>query len=403
MHSAMFDSARVRGALRCYDAIDRVEDRAVVFLARSSLWVKSERSRRRQRLCFHFFFNTSPSSGNKLRARSREKKPVELNQTALLVGDIYSDLRVDLAMTGAINVRFFFGPFYKRVARGAFSLTLTCRTILPLSFGGDFQCIHVYPSSWARARLEFVQWSSWRRSFPKMLWRTSPKQSRDNRQQQVTVFRAKMRAVIRFNSRRNWVIARPWRGETTALLFFVVHLSDLRVRSHRSHCLSQAFFFLAPRGTKRKEFPAVWLTAQRMRRVLTPRTRAESNIAQCIDASLPPPLFFFIPLPPNCTKTCRNKLRIFFLFVSFHSANCLSLGDLVQRCLGQPVDVLAPWPSAAVIPRPRRLSTAVHFQSVERRVQRNLEGLANVRFDTDELPGCRAATLTFFIFYFFLF
>ena len=33
---------------------------------------------------------------------------MELNQTALLVGDIYTDLRVDLAMTGAINVRFFF-------------------------------------------------------------------------------------------------------------------------------------------------------------------------------------------------------------------------------------------------------------------------------------------------------
>ena len=55
MHSAMFDSARVRGALRCYDTIDRVEDRAVVFLARSSLWVKSERSRKRQRLCSFIF------------------------------------------------------------------------------------------------------------------------------------------------------------------------------------------------------------------------------------------------------------------------------------------------------------------------------------------------------------
>ena len=50
---------------------------------------------------------------------------------------------------------------------------------------------------------------------------------------------------------------------------------------------------------------------------------------------------------------------------------------------------------------PRRRSTAVHFQSVERRVQRNLEGLANVRFDPDELQGCRAATLTFFFFFFF--
>ena len=58
---------------------------------------------------FHCFFYTSPSSGKNLRACSREKKLVELNQTALLVGDIYSDLRVDLAMTGF----FLFGPFYK--------------------------------------------------------------------------------------------------------------------------------------------------------------------------------------------------------------------------------------------------------------------------------------------------
>ena len=29
-----------------------------------------------------------------------------------------------------------------------------------------------------------------------------------------------------------------------------------------------------------------------MRGVLTPRTRAESNIAECIDASLPPPFFY---------------------------------------------------------------------------------------------------------------
>ena len=56
VHSAMFDSARVRGALRCYDAIDRGEDRAVVFLARSSLWVKSERSRRRRVYVLSFIF-----------------------------------------------------------------------------------------------------------------------------------------------------------------------------------------------------------------------------------------------------------------------------------------------------------------------------------------------------------
>ena len=175
MHSVMFDSAQVRGALRCYIAIDRVEDRAVVFLAKSSLWVKSERSWRRQRLCSFIFFNTSLSSGKNLRARSHEKKRVELNQTALLVGDIFSHLgrpRNDGRHQGLV---FFFGPFYKRVARGAFSLTFTCRTILPLSFGSDFQCIHVHPSS--RARLELVQWSSPRRSFAKMLWRTSLKQS----------------------------------------------------------------------------------------------------------------------------------------------------------------------------------------------------------------------------------
>ena len=83
-----------------------------------------------------------------------------------------------------------------------------------------------------------------------------------------------------------------------------------------------------------------------------------------------------------------------FFFVSFYSASCLTLGVLVQRCLGQPVDLLAPWPSAAVIPR--QLSTAVHFQSVERRVQRNLlEGLANVRLD--ELTVVRRHWLFFFV------
>ena len=107
MHSAMFDLAWVRGALRCHDTIDRVEDRAVVLLARSSLSEVRTISKKTAFMFFHFFFNTSPSSGKNLRARSREKKRVELNQTALLVGDIYTDLRADLAMTGAINVRFY--------------------------------------------------------------------------------------------------------------------------------------------------------------------------------------------------------------------------------------------------------------------------------------------------------
>ena len=196
-------------------------------------------------------------------------------------------------MTGAINVRFFFfGSFCKRVVRGAFSLTLTCRTILPLSFGGKFQCIHVYPSS--SARLEFVQWSSSRHSFVKMLWRTSPKQ--------VTVFRANMRAVIRFNCKRNWFIARPWRGEKTALLlFFVVHLFDLRVRSHHSHCLSHAFFFFGAKSYQ-ENFPAVWLTAKHMRGVWTPRSRSWVKHRRKHRSSLPPPPFFLYSTTPYIVR-----------------------------------------------------------------------------------------------------
>ena len=154
---------------------------------------------------------------------------------------------------------FFFGPFYKRVARGAFSLTLTCRTILPLSFGGDFQCIHLYPSSWAR--LEFVQWSSSRRSFAKMLWRTSPKQSRDNRRQQVTVFRAKMRRPS--DSIAEETDSSPDPEEERQQ--HSCSLLSISLTSEFAHtALSQLFFFGAKRF-KRKEFPAVWLTAQRMR------------------------------------------------------------------------------------------------------------------------------------------
>ena len=78
-------------------------------------------------------------------------------------------------------------------------------------------------------------------------------------------------------------------------------------------------------------------------------------------------------------------------FSSFYSASCLSLGDLVPR-LGQPVDLLAPWPSAAVIPR--RRSTAVHFNLSNAESRGTWKGWrCNVRLV--ELPGCRAATLTF--------
>ena len=101
----------------------------------------------------------------------------------------------------------------------------------------------------------------------------------------------------------------------------------------------------------------------------------------------------------KCSLTAPRRAGTsfgFFFFVSFYSASCLSLGDLVQRCLGQLVDLLAPWPSAAVIPR--RRSTAVHFQSVERRGQRNLEGLANVRLD-----ACQAVVRRHWLFFFFFF
>ena len=192
---------------------------------------------------------------------------------------------------------FSLDPFYKRVARGAFSLTLTCRTILPLSLWRWF--FNVSTCIQAREH-DSNLCNGHRQDVPSRRCCGEHRGSsrRDNRRQQVTVFRAKMRAVIRFNSRRNWFIARPWKGETTALLlFFVVHLSDRRVRSHHFTVSVKPFFFWRQENTKRKEFPAVWLTAQRMRGVLTPRTRAESNIAECVDASLPPPFFFYSTTP----------------------------------------------------------------------------------------------------------
>ena len=49
---------------------------------------------------------------------------------------------------------------------------------------------------------------------------------------------------------------------------------------------------------------------QRMRRISTPRTRAESDFAECSDASLPPP-FFFIPLPPSRANDGSTSAAIF--------------------------------------------------------------------------------------------
>ena len=52
----MFDSARVRGVFRCYDAIDRVVEWAITFLVKSSLRVKAEQSKKRQRFCSFVLF-----------------------------------------------------------------------------------------------------------------------------------------------------------------------------------------------------------------------------------------------------------------------------------------------------------------------------------------------------------
>ena len=66
---------------------------------------------------------------------------------------------------------------------------------------------------------------------------------------------------------------------------------------------------------------------QRMRRISTPRTRAESDFAECSDASLPPPFFLFhYPLvapthdhDPDCrlpSMQCAVKLEQ--VAVKFH-------------------------------------------------------------------------------------
>ena len=128
------------------------------------------------------------------------------------------------------------------------------------------------------------------------------------------------------------------------------------------------------------------------------KARDERNTATVIEACLLTTRSKMFWQHLKCSSTAPRRAGTssgFFFLVSFSSASCLSLGDLVQRCLGQPVDLLAPWPSAAVIPR-RPSTSAVHFQSVERRVQRNLEGLANVRLD--ELTVVRRHWLFFFFF-----
>ena len=134
-------------------------------------------------------------------------------------------------------------------------------------------------------------------SFKKMLRRTSPMQSCDNRRHQVTLFRAKMRVAIPFNGRRKRFIARTLgrREEATALrdpaLLCCLSLWPLLTTPSRVF-----FFFFFLRQELQREFPAVSLPAQRMRGTLTPRTRAESNIAECSDAPWPPFFLFHYSL-----------------------------------------------------------------------------------------------------------
>ena len=105
----------------------------------------------------------------------------------------------------------------------------------------------------------------------------------------------------------------------------------------------------------------------------------------------------------KCSLTAPRRAGAsfgFFLFVSFHSASSPSLGDLVQRCLGQPVDVLAPWPSAAVIPQ----SPTVDCCSFSICRMQSPEELGRVgeRSLLSGWTGWRAATLTFFLFFLML-
>ena len=96
----------------------------------------------------------------------------------------------------------------------------------------------------------------------------------------------------------------------------------------------------------------------------------------------------------KCSLTApRSAGTSFGFFVSFYSASCLSLGD--STALSGPASRLASAMTFSGCDTSPTVDCSVLFQSVERRVHRNLEGLANVRLD--ELPGCLAATLTFFL------
>ena len=110
-------------------------------------------------------------------------------------------------------------------------------------------------------------------------------------------------------------------------------------------------------------------------------------------------------VPTKCSLTAPRRagtsFGFFFLFVSFHSASCLSLGDSVQRCLGEPVDVLAPWPSGF-----SRCDTSLTVDCCSFSICRTQSaeelgrvGECSLRSGwTARLSYARAATLTIFFF-----
>ena len=158
LHSAMFDSARVRGVLRCHDAIDRVEERVAAFLARSSLWVKAERSRRRQHFLFVHFSIPVP-------VQVRMHEPVHVGRNEWNKIKLPCQLVTFTAIFGhTLHWRatstsgFFHWTLLQKDSERCVLIDFDLQNYssLSLSFGGDFpESIHVCPSSWAR--LEFAQ------------------------------------------------------------------------------------------------------------------------------------------------------------------------------------------------------------------------------------------------------
>ena len=115
LHSVMIDSARVRGVLCCYDAIDRVVEWVITFLVKSSLRVKAEQSQKRQSFCSFVLFSLPvPVQIRIYQPNFVKKKLAELNQTALSVGEFFLVPSGRIVLEDAINFRFFLGLFLRK-------------------------------------------------------------------------------------------------------------------------------------------------------------------------------------------------------------------------------------------------------------------------------------------------